>query len=102
VCFTLVRLCIQQDACFSQLPKLFFNVQQNALFNVAFRCCLLVCRSLEFRDAMLLVPPIERLPLKQESDSAGVLWKEIDVLESEVANLKTQIRNVFRMLAAHI
>ena len=32
---TLIRLRIQQDACFFQLAKLFFNVQQNALFNVA-------------------------------------------------------------------
>jgi hypothetical protein len=74
---TLIRLRIQQDACFLQLAKLFFNVQQNALFNVAFRCCLLLCRSLQFCDPVLLVSPIEGLPLKGEPDCAGALRRKL-------------------------
>ena len=65
-CLALIRLRIQQNACLSQFAKLFFDLQQNALFNVAFRCCLLLRRSLEFCDPVLLVPPIEGLPLKLE------------------------------------
>src|SRR4029077_397767 len=68
----------------------------------AFRCCLLLCRTLQFCDPVLFVSPIERLPLQLESDSACALREEIDVLESEIADLKTQIRNVFRVLATHI
>src|SRR4030095_6997502 len=98
----LVRLRVQQHACFTQLAKLVFDVQQNALSDVLFRCRLLLGCGLYLLNSVLLESPIEWLPLKEKSNCAGALRKNIDVLEAEIADLKTQIRDIFRTLATNI
>jgi len=89
----LFRLRIQQHASLFKLAKPIFDVQKNPLFNVLFGSRLLLCRSLEFCNPVLsCIPNPKGCHWSWTPTVPGVLRKEIDVLESEIADLEAHVR----------